>query len=152
MRFIPLTQGQQAIVDDEDYDLVVQYKWHAKKGYNKFYAGRSVGTYGKQLMHTLITGFAQVDHVNGDGLDNTRANLRPATTSQNAANRQKRSGRSSKYKGVVFRKDRKKWIARIQVDGRRINIGLFENEMVAAKAYDDKAIQHFGEYAVLNFT
>jgi len=93
-----------------------------------------------------------VDHINGNGLDNRKANLRLATRRQNQFNRRQRCDAVlSKYKGVTFRKKTNKWLVRIGYCGRRINLGLFDNETDAAKAYDEAAKELFGEFAALNF-
>jgi hypothetical protein len=97
-----------------------------------------------------------VDHINGDGLDNRRMNLRLANHSQNAANRCKpqRSRSTSRYKGVFFEasgKRKKRWRALIKVDGQTIHLGSYSEEIEAAVAYDIAAKKHFGEFAKLNF-
>lgn len=100
-------------------------------------------------MHNLLTGWALVDHVNGDGLDNRRVNLRPATRSQNQGNRRKFLSTASQYKGVTpWAKDKARWIA---VCRRKKVLGVFNSEAEAALAYDAAARQEFGEYAALNF-
>ena len=94
----------------------------------------------------------ECDHINGDSLDNRKANLRSATRLQNSWNTRKSQQIGySKYKGITFRKRRQKWAAQICVDGRRIFLGTFEDETEAAKAYDKAAKKHFGEFAKLNF-
>jgi len=102
-------------------------------------------------MHRLIMGNPQgmeVDHINGNGLDNRRCNLRVVTTSQNQANQHARRGRSS-FKGVF--KQRSRWRARIHVQQKGINLGSFLTEEEAARAYDAAALHYFGEHACLNF-
>jgi len=92
------------------------------------------------------------DHINGNGLDNRAANLRPATVSQNLCNRRKtKANTRSKYKGLEWDKTQRKWKARIQHNGRKIYLGSFSNEIDAAKAYDEKARKLFKEFACLNF-
>jgi HNH endonuclease len=94
----------------------------------------------------------EIDHINGDCLDNRRENLRKATRSQNMANQPKIGGTwSSHYKGVTWFKQRQKWRAQIKIEGRNHHLGLFINEDDAAKAYDEAAFQAFGEFAHLNF-
>ena len=93
-----------------------------------------------------------VDHINHDGMDNRRANLRAATHAQNTYHRKKRSGATkSKYKGIHWRKENKKWVARIMFEGKRIHLGSFHTEIEAAKAYDRAAKKYHGEFASLNF-
>lgn len=106
-------------------------------------------------MHRLILGTSvgmEVDHVNGDGRDNRRVNLRLATHSQNMANqRKRRDGISSRYKGVWYERRRKRpWRAKIKVRGRQVNLGYFETEEEAAYAYNLAALEHFGGFARLN--
>ena len=93
------------------------------------------------------------DHINGNGLDNQKNNLRLATASQQAANQKKRNFKNSslsKYKGVCYRKDTNFWIAGIKINDKRINLGQFETEKSAAIAYNKTAIKYFGEFAKLN--
>ena len=93
-----------------------------------------------------------VDHINHNGLDNRKANLRFATRTQNNWNRiHHKQNSSSRYKGVAWHKHTKMWAARIGVNGRRIALGYFDNQIDAAKAYDKAAKKHHGEFAVLNF-
>jgi hypothetical protein len=103
------------------------------------------------LLHCELLGRTGVDHINGDTLDNTRKNLRPATKSQNAMNSVKRSAASSKFKGVSWHKQHKKWVTRITLGGRCHHVGLFHLEEDAARAYDCAASKMFGEFARLNF-
>jgi len=92
-----------------------------------------------------------VDHIDGNGLNNRKANLRLCNHSQNAWNRRPNSGCHSKYKGVYWNKDKKKWHATISKSYKRIHLGYFDNEIEAARAYDKKAKEFFGEFAYLNF-
>jgi hypothetical protein len=92
-----------------------------------------------------------VDHENHNGLDNSRSNLRLASRSQNCYNRKKKTGVRSRYKGVSYVKGRKKWRVYISYNGQRIHLGYFDNEIDAAKAYDEAAKLYHGKFAVLNF-
>lgn len=124
-----------------------------------FYAGRwkRIGLRQCRIhMHRLILGLDSrdtrlCDHKNGNGLDNRRANLRIATTSQNLANRGKTRRNTSGYKGVMWFKRKRKWYARIRVSGKSVHLGYFDDPIDAAKAYDDAALKHFGEFAKTNF-
>lgn len=103
-------------------------------------------------MHTLLTGFTRTDHVNGIGLDNRRENLRPCNQSQNGGNSQKTKRNTvSSYKGVWFDPSRDKWESKIAFNRKTIHLGRFDSEEKAARAYDDKAQELFGEFARLNF-
>jgi hypothetical protein len=158
-RKIPLTQGRFAIVDPQDYPRLSRYKWRLcrTKGKNVLYAERSIrqpgGRYSRLLMHRQLIkipeGFV-IDHINGNGLDNRRANLRLATVAQNAWNSRKRNPRSG-YKGVCFASDKGLWRAAIVCHGRRIHLGYFKDKITAAKAYDSAAKKYYGEFAKPNF-
>lgn len=153
MREIQVGNGLVALVDDEDFALVsLGNKWHASKGRNTHYARRNEWTDGHCVtvrMHNYITGLAYVDHINGNGLDNRRSNLRAATDSQNAMNRGMRTDNSSGFKGV-YRRGRL-WRAQIQIQGRRVHLGTFDDATDAALAYDAVARIEYGEYGTLNF-
>lgn len=142
-----------ALIDDEDYELIAGHNWFASNSRaDHWYArmnlnGRTV------LMHRFLTGgkFKQVDHINGDGLDNRRSNLREVTAIQNQQNRRKqRRKASSRYKGVCFVNKHQSWEARIYINTKQTYIGKFNNEEDAARAYDEVAKEHFGEFALLN--
>jgi hypothetical protein len=172
-RRIPLTQGRYAIVDPADFPHLNRYKWRLcrTKGKNTLYAERSIrlpnGKYSRILMHRelirtqnsklkaqnyhrcLSDGYV-IDHINGDGLDNRRANLRLATVAQNAWNSKKRNPRSG-YKGIWFAGDKGLWRAAIVCHGRRIHLGYFKDKIAAAKAYDAAARKYYGEFAKPNF-
>jgi len=153
---IPLSQGFVAIVDDEDAPAVLAAgKWTAQARPWTVYARRNVrcedGRQATLYLHTFLTGWSMVDHANRDGLDNRRANLRPATRSQNARNRTVRSDSVSGFKGVYWDARAQRWEARIYVAGRGIWLGRFDDLVDAARAYDAAAREHYGEYAWLNF-
>jgi hypothetical protein len=149
LKLIALTQEKSAIVDDEDYDFLNQWKWYAHFETWAWYATR---VYKKKriYMHRVImkaTSKQYCDHVNGNGLDNRRINLRLCTSSQNAANSKKSRNTTSQYKGVCWHKQIKRWVAYIQEDF----LGSFKDEVEAAKEYDRVARQRFGEFAKTNF-
>lgn len=158
MKTIELSQGFVALVDDEDYESLNQYKWYASldKKNGTYYAKRNIPLpNGKQTtvrMHVVITGKKGIDHGNRNGLDNQKDNLRPCTGSQNAMNRrkpQRTKPTSSVYKGVHQSFD--KWRTQIYVDKKRVYSHTFGSEIEAAQAYDLEAVKHFGEFAVRNF-
>lgn len=105
---------------------------------------------GKVWHSVLLLGVEKIDHRDGDGLNNQRHNLRPATTRQNGQNRRKVAAASSAFKGVSFHLRDRKWQARIKVSAARIQLGYFESEADAARAYNAAALKYFGEFASLN--
>ena len=146
-------------MDADDYFWLSTLKWYAVKGGSTFYAVRGINTKeGKKrqlFMHREVLKVAVgmfVDHINHNGLDNRKANLRPATTAQNIRNRKKHFVRSgSRYKGLYWDNRRKQWRVRICFNGTRINLGSFDDEIEAAKAFDRGAIKYHGRFASLNF-
>lgn len=154
---IPLTHGKQALVDDKDYPLVSRFKWFFSE------RGRIRANIPKHLRNEFGCSTIDIarlimsppkdmviDHINGDVLDNRRCNLRVCTQSQNLMNR-RATGGYSKYKGVTWSKDAKKWQASLKYQGKNYFLGHYDNEKKAALAYDAKAREIFGEYARLNF-
>ncbi|MCJ7676076.1 MAG: HNH endonuclease, partial [Sedimentisphaerales bacterium] len=159
-RRIRLAGPKYAKVDPADYKRLRGYEWLVKKRRKNFYALRhSVsGKTGKEsliYMHQEIIEVPEgmvIDHINRDGVDNRRANLRAATHSQNMCNRRKRLGTThSKYRGICWRKKDRKWQAKIGFEKKRIHLGTFSNEIDAAKAYDRAARKYHGEFASPNF-
>lgn len=153
MKEIQLTQGQIALVDDEDFDSLNQYKWYAMKDGNTFYAARNIEVDGKRTivrMHYSIMNGKGIDHIDGNGCNNLHSNLRLCTHNQNMMNKRKQKNTTSIYKGVCFHKRADKWVAHIMITRTLIYLGLFASEIDAAKAYNTKAIELFGEFANLN--
>ena len=165
MKEIPLTKGYVALVDDEDYEGVSRFKWHARPDRRTVYASRWVYLGGgvkdkKQKLvhlHHFVLGIddlaspeVQVDHEDHNGLNCQKCNLRVATTTQNLANQQKTRG-TSQYKGVYWQASRRKWVAKIKLNKKSTWLGRFASEEAAARAYDSAARQMFGEFCLLNF-
>jgi hypothetical protein len=158
-RLIPLTQGFYAIVDAADYVWLMQWPWQAHyiPKMDTWYAVRTErGTREHITMHGLINGTPSgkhTDHENHVTLDNRRKNIRSASATQNAGNREKRSDNTSGYKGVHWRKDRAMWIVAVNCERKRYYVGAFPADQLveAARAYDVKAREVFGKFAKLNF-
>jgi len=154
---IPLTQGRFAKVDPADYVWLAQFRWHCKANTDIIYAVRTIQVAGKSkriYMHRQIMDTPEdlvCDHVNHDGLDNRRGNLRNCTTSQNNANRRCAPTATSQYLGVSWDKRRRKWVAYIKKEGKQRFLGSFDSEIDAAKAYDRAARRLHGPFAHLNF-
>ena len=146
-----------ALVDDDDYAWLIDspYNWKASKHGYIWYARRTVPNQASAvLMHRLILGAKKgeiTDHINGDGLDNQRHNLRFATTRQNDQNQRRVRPSSSQYQGVSIEKATGIWVAMIGVDKKVIRLGRYASEEEAAKAYDIAALKHYGSNAKVNF-
>jgi hypothetical protein len=151
-RYIPLVQGGFAVVDAEDYERLMKHKWYLCQEGNVFYAFRY--TIGKQIrMHREIMNAPKgvmVDHIDRNGLYNRKRNLRHCNRRQNSYNRRGNSRGSSQYKGVFWHNVCGKWEARITYNGNTNYLGLYENERDAARAYDEKAKEFYGDFAYLN--
>lgn len=158
MKLIPLTQGKSAKVDDSDYEWLSKWKWNAdRRKSGKWYARRSYYVNGKRLkayMHVEIMSPARgldIDHIDGDGCNNQRFNMRVVQHQQNTWNQKKRSNNVSGYKGVSWYNPSRKWRACIVVDARQIHLGYYFDVLEAAKSYDQAASLYHGAYALLNF-
>lgn len=157
MKEIPLSQGKTALVDDEDYDWLSQWKWYAVKMKGKFwYASRKENNPKRHavFMHREIMMAPKgmdIDHHDGNGLNNTRKNLRVCTRSENACNRRLPIINTTGYKGVTWNKLEQKYKARIVTNGKGIHLGYFSDPLQAAFAYDEAAKKYHGEFAKLNF-
>ena len=163
MREIPLSQNKVALVSDVDYDRVMAAgPWSADRSRHTWYARRTItlergrgGRKTSQRLHNFVLNALWIDHRDGDGLNNQRSNLRPATRTQNGSNQPKRRHSISRFKGVTRRKHGSKhggsWIAQISDRAITKYIGSFSTEEEAARAYDAAARELFGEFAYLNF-
>lgn len=158
MKLIPLTKGQFAKVDDEDFHYLRKFKWQAKwhpeLGY--YYAVRSERIEGRNKTFRMSVELMKpehgmkVDHINHDTLDNQKRNLRICTHSQNNQNRSKGKNTTSIYKGVFFNTDKQRWTSKIKHNRISTHLGHFKNEKDAAIKYNEAATKLFGEFAYLN--
>ena len=153
MKRIPLTQNKYALVDDEDFEEMSKYNWRFAQGYairhvRKDKEKRRTTT----RMHRMILDVKKgrdIDHVDGNGLNNQKINLRIATESQNMMNRKLNKNNKSGYKGVHWH-IMGKWLAQIRCFGKGTYLGVFDNKLEAAKVYNEKAKELFGKFARLN--
>lgn len=154
MKLIALTQGKSAIVDDEDYDFLMQWKWHITSlGYACRREKISKGKYINIWMHREIAKTSDgmvTDHINCDTIDNQKNNLRCCTQSQNLMNQRNQVGKTSKFKGVSWCKTYRKWNAKIQKDRKQLNLGYFSSEEAAANAYNSSAKSMFTDFSRIN--
>lgn len=150
MKTIPLTQDKVALVSDEDFEALSQHRWYAEKQNHTFYAARHIKIAKNKWivikMHTDILGKKEgyeIDHIDGDGLNNQRNNIRHVTHRQNTQNLH--IAKSSKYPGVRWHKTNKKWEARIKLHGIRKILGHYTNEHEAYMAYAKAVKEYVGE-------
>ena len=161
---IELTRGKYTLVDDKDYDYLNKWKWWVVPNSAKLYAARHIYRSGKrtiEYMHRVILNLSYKDnttthHKNGDSLDNRRDNLMIVSIGDNVRYREKTNKKClSKYKGVTYipagrgGRAKPKWQASIR---KNTHLGYFDSEKEAARAYDKRAKEIFGEFAKLNFT
>lgn len=157
MKRIKLTQGKEALVDDEYFDMLSKLKWHACPKIGCVYAGTRVWNNTNKTsrilyMHRLLMKAMPgqiVDHINRNGLDNTLSNLRLATKSQNSCNSKRRKNKTG-YKGVQKQTNHNSWTAIIKVETKTIYLGNFSTPQAAAEAYDKAAVRYHGPFAVTN--
>ena len=161
MKEIQLSQGRNcgnkgkyvALVDDEDFENINKHKWNVMKRGKTLYTQRHITVDGKRTtigIHNAVLNGKWIDHIDHDGLNNTRSNLRFCTRSENNMNQRKKNNCTSIYKGVYFSKNEKKWKSTIAINGKNVHLGYFVSETEAAKAYNAKAIELFCEFANLN--
>jgi hypothetical protein len=158
MRIIPISRGLMTVVDDEDFEMLSQWSWSARPanhGLPTFYAKRTDHSGERDrivYMHRVIMGAGPgeiIDHIDGDGLNNRRTNLRHATVGENRRNFVKHRKLTSRFKGVCWQ--RHSWKAYITIDRRQYCLGLFKTEDAAARAYDGAAACFVPEFSRFNF-
>ena len=153
---VPLSKGKTTLIDRDDFERVTKHKWYLGS-MGKGYAAHSVWQPGGKTKAIYLHRFIldappgmEVDHINGDPLDNTRKNLRLCTHKQNTYNQRVQTRvKASRFRGVRSSRG-KRWIAQIRVDGKQMYLGIFECEEDAARVYDEAAKKYFGEFAYLN--
>lgn len=156
MKLVPLSRGKFAMVDDEVFDMVSQFKWYLDSTSGIEYARRSFIKNGKkssQRIHQLILDTPpgmQIDHIDMNGLNNQMSNLRISNKGQNGFNQKLRRVNTSGFKGVSWHTMRNKWRSAITLNGKSFHLGLFDSASDAAEAYDEAAIRFFGAFARTN--
>jgi len=161
MKIVPLNRGYEALVDDEDYERVVEFNWfvcikpHSRVIYAQRHGPRNKGTRATIGLHRFILKVSDsnthVDHINHNGLDCRKSNLRKCTRSENCRNRRKTTRKTtSRFKGVSFDAESGRWLAQIWVGKRNRKLGRFKTEIEAAKSYNDAASELHGPFALLN--
>jgi hypothetical protein len=152
MKEIQLTNGGVTLVDNEDFNELKKYKWFAHREKSTTYVWRHLNGSRKmvkihrQILNAMDSSI-KIDHIDGNGLNNQRNNIRLCNDQQNSMNTKIRRDNSSGYKGVSYHAKNKKWRATINFNRRQISIGCYGNKEDAAVAYNQKAIELFGEFA-----
>lgn len=150
--YVPLTRGLFAIIDASMADNVAKYNWQAIKAPNTNYVSRvsvSKGIRTTISLHRFVMGFPdckQVDHINGNGLDNRLSNLREASPSQNACNRKRHIKNTSGYKGVSFKKSINRWQCDIKINGKRYYLGVYKTPEEAHSVREKALLDYHGDY------
>ena len=156
IRLIPLTRGQNAMVDSADFEWLSQWNWQAQWNdcTKSFYArrwessDRSIKNMHREILGCM--GEEEGDHENHDTLNNRRLNLRRASKQENCGNQRKPSNNTSGYKGVSWHKQHKKYAAGIRIHYKRMHLGYFDTAEQAAHAYNEAALWYFGDFSLLN--
>jgi len=154
MKTIELTKGDVALVDDEDYEELNKYKWYSNGlGYAARKTSMKLGKRKTIAMHRVVNKTPDgmlTDHINMNGFDNRKINLRTCNMSQNRSNTVPVKNKKNKYKGV-YKANKKSWGAKITIRKKPLYLGMFDNPIDAAKAYDKAAIEYYGVFARPNF-
>lgn len=152
MKKIPLTQGKFALVDDEDFDELSKWAWYPHGAYARRHINKDGRIVRRVYMHRSIMREPEleVDHINGDGLDNRKSNLRVCTHAENLKNQITVKNSLSGVKGVSLNRRDNKWTAYIKTEGKKIFLGNFENKQDAQIAYNVASVKHFGEFAKIH--
>jgi len=150
MKQIPLTKEAFALVDDEDYDHLIQYSWHLHSaGYAvcKVYKNsKAIPIYMHRLIRNIENKKIQIDHIDGNRLNNCKENLRLSNVQTNQRNRGKQKNNKSGFKGVYWHKETNKFRAQIVINKTPIHLGLFSTAQQASEAYETKAREVFGAF------
>lgn len=154
-RIIYGSKNEEILVDPEDYDKLIKFNWNCYGGYARTFRRRKEedNKLRSILIHTMILGHQKglvIDHIDGNRLDNRKSNLRICTVQQNSCNRKIGKQSKSKFLGVTYHKRDNRFQATIRTNGQRIHLGYFKTDIEAAKAYNEAAQKHHGEFARLN--
>jgi hypothetical protein len=149
MKEIALTKNLKALVDDEDFDALNKHNWYSLNSKYAYRETRKKGVRTSIPMHKeVLPGAYLIDHIDGNGLNNQKSNLREASFCQNSRNTSIHKDNKSGYKGVY--RTRKKWAAKICVNYKKLYLGVFGTKEEAARAYNEAALKYSGEFAKLN--
>jgi len=160
VREIPLTQGKVALVDAEDYERLSVHSWYAYKSEHTFYARRNIWTgikkqtaiqMHREIMHCFPGDGTIIDHINFNGLDNRKENIRIVQRELNIHRRHKQRNNTSGYIGVFYKKSKRLWYSTINIDGKRYQCGSSKDIMKVVRNRDKIAFEHYGKDAILNF-
>lgn len=153
MKYILLTKNKKTLVDDQCFEQLNKHNWFCNGGYARRYSSRTDGKRHVIHMHRVITKAPknlQVDHINGDKLDNRIENLRLCTNSLNMANKPAQKNNTSGFKGVSKHKGTNKWQAVVAVKGKNKYLGIFKTKKQAYSVYKKAAVNSFGVFAYIS--